>query len=592
MFSRPVRLAVAAALTLPALIAAGAIASAQVEVGGLENVDPFGRGYLAEGEQAMPTQMWQASNTETLLALMKDVRTSALTPAERTLLRRVVLSPATRPAGDQANALLAERARIMFELGEADAAADLLGRLEENPTGLDASTLAVDLQLAMGQSATACEAGRGKAADAGAFWAKLRTVCALLREDTAAAELAAELASAQGVDEAWFFDAVFAATGGTGDGPPARYDSGLNLALSIAAGLEPPERAIADSRGDLAAAMAGREALPIELRVLAAGLAAEAGLIAPDRHRALYRDLVSRDGFTPAQPIDVAMYTLADAEAPMGEQARQVASALRAARGTPARFAAVARLFSEDIEALPRERETFRHALTFAQAALAAGSPDRARAWVDGLRDFLTAQADAEAAADTGDPKADSGDGETPADLASAPPEAGEPGADVAAETLAPPPPVEVEAYDLAWTEGLTVLASPDPQPSEIEAAAGALIEAAETENQIEDAVRLMTLWTALDIPPPAAARETLLARDGDFEGAAAWRLIALRAAAEAGAAGEVVVSALGLTDGDPSRLSPRDALDTVEALKDIALDDAARRLALEATGYWKAARR
>ena len=76
------------------------------------------------------------------------------------------------------------------------------------------------------------------------------------------------------------------------------------------------------------------------------------------------------------------------------------------------------------------------------------------------------------------------------------------------------------------------------------------------------------------------------------MEGAAPWRLIALRAAAEAGAAGEVVISALGLTGGDPSSLSPRDALDTIEALKDMALSDAARDLALEATGYWKSERR
>ena len=230
MFSRPLRaLALVGAFTL-ALPAA----SAQVEVGGLEAVDPFGIGFLEDGERAMPTDMWKASRTDDLLPLMRKVRTRNLTPAERSLLSRVVLSPAARPDGDDAGDVLAERARILYELGEARAAADLMGRLEENPRGLDGEAVAVDLQLALGNQRSACR--DASEPQDGRFWAKLRAVCAVLQEDQGAAELAVEFAQSAGVEDDWFYEAILSpGLPEDAERPPAKFDTGLNLELSTKA---------------------------------------------------------------------------------------------------------------------------------------------------------------------------------------------------------------------------------------------------------------------------------------------------------------------------------------------------------------------
>ena len=204
-------------------------ANAQIEDSGLQMVDPWGMGFLEAGEPALPASMWRASSTETLLPMMRAVRTQGLTPGERTLMRRMALSPATAPQGDQSPALLAERARILFELGEARPAANLMARLEISPPGLDSDEIATDLNLALGNEAMAC-AENTSALREGAYWAKLRAVCAALRDNTAGAELAIEMASSQGVNDSWLTSAVFAASGDLPN-PPRPSRSHPKLAL-------------------------------------------------------------------------------------------------------------------------------------------------------------------------------------------------------------------------------------------------------------------------------------------------------------------------------------------------------------------------
>ena len=117
-------------------------AAAQVESESPDDISAWGQRYLSIGEPEFPSNLWRYSDDDTLLALMQSVRTADLSPAERRLLRRAVLSPATRPLGTKAEELLAERARLMLELGEERAAADLVPQLEEETLGLDAETLA------------------------------------------------------------------------------------------------------------------------------------------------------------------------------------------------------------------------------------------------------------------------------------------------------------------------------------------------------------------------------------------------------------------------------------------------------------------
>lgn len=537
MFSRLLKataILTVASLALPA-------ATPQVEVGGLGAVDPFGVGFLEEGERAMPTDMWKASRTEDLLPLMRKVRTRNLTPAERSLLRRVALSPAARPNGEDASEVLAERARILYELGEAEAAADLMARLDENARGIDGDAVSVDLQLALGSERSACARVPSEPGE-GAFWARLRAVCAVLNNDQPAAELAVEFAQSAGVNDDWFYKAVLSPALPEGaDRPPAKFDTGLNLALSTKLGLEPPDNAITPTRPDLATAMATRQSLPVSVRVLAAGVAAEAGLMDARTHRRLYSELLKGEGFKPARPIEVAVLAFDEAGTDDGERARKLAMALRSSSANPARFAAASRLFANDLARLPRNRDTVRHALTFAQAELATGNLQRAEAWSRAVR------------------------------IKDAPP---------------------INDFAHAMIDGLILLSKGRADRAALNEVAGRVVEHAKGAQRKAQAARLFALWTALEMPPPAPARALMAAQPPNPEaGGSDWRMLAIGAAAEADAAGEAVLSILSLTRGDPSRLPEADMIAIIDALAAIGADDVSRDLALEAAGYWKSIR-
>ena len=151
MFSR-------AALAAIMLAAAGlsTAAQAQIEADSMDDLNAWGQRYLSSNESEFPSSLWRNSDDDTLLLLLQSVRTSELSPAERQLLRQTILSPATRPRGAQAEALLAERARLMLELGEARAAAALVPHLKQDARGLDAETLAVDLDMTEASLAARC----------------------------------------------------------------------------------------------------------------------------------------------------------------------------------------------------------------------------------------------------------------------------------------------------------------------------------------------------------------------------------------------------------------------------------------------------
>ncbi|MCI4643686.1 MAG: hypothetical protein MRY64_02765 [Hyphomonadaceae bacterium] len=573
---------VKAGLVTLALLSVAAPSVAQDELGGLGMIDPFGRGYLEAGEPAMPTNMWKASRTEDLLPLMRDVRTRQLTPAERMLLRRVVLSPAARPAGEQADAVLAERARILFELGEAEAASDLLDRLSEDPRGLNAAQLSVDLQLALGNEASACASLTTETRE-GLFWAKLRAVCAVLQENAPAAELAVELAQAQGLDDDWFTDAVFAASVDAQSDLPAKFDSGLNLSLSAKLGLQPSERGISASRPDLASAMAMRESLPLDVRIPAAGLAAESGLLEGDVHRALYSALVAQDGYQPARAIEIAVAALDDPEADTAMRARRLDLALRSSSGNPARYLAASRLFAEDLAGLERDLDTASFAMNFARAEIALGRLDKAAAWLD--RAPLVAPEVPETV-EQAEEEVPPVEAEIEAEEKTEP----TPEPEVVEEPVVPEP--EPETFESLYLKGVLVLAGYEDFRTGRRAIAEDLIELSHSPRERAQAARLFALWAVRSVAPPAAARAMMAdaSREPGVRGDE-WRMLAIRAAAEADAAGEVVVSTLGLTLGKPTELAAPDTTVILDALTEIGAEDAAEVLALEATGYWESQR-
>ncbi len=526
---------------LSAVLGAGVIAmgsaAAQVESDSLGEISAWGHRYLTLGEPEFASNLWRGSDDDMLLALMQSVRTADLSPAERRLLRRAILSPATRPVGSKAEALLAERARLMLELGEARAAAALVPHLDADASGLDAETLAVDLDMAAGQELTACSKLQGPVR-AESYWLKLRAVCAVLEDNVAGAQIAIEVAEAQGAMDDWTIAAIFASSGDSPNPPEARYDTGLNIALSAKAELDPVNVEPEPNRPDLAAAVAQRPGVPADVRARFAEAASEIGLIeAADRRDILLSRLQDPD-YEPGARLEQVLRDLNDPLVADQDRAAGLADVLQyAARGGVAEYRSTATLFAPDLEALPKNELTAEHALIYARAAMMAGKRDLAQSWIDTL-----------------------GRGEN----------SGE------------------NRFNVALLNAVEVMVSGEAPPAARRGVEKRLITTADSTPREIQAVTVFTLWAALDIPLSPIARDFVSQTSDRGERLAQGQVTSLKTAAQAGAVGEAALMVLAMTQGDARTLAGPDQAMLLETLIAIGAEDVARDLALEITGFWK----
>lgn len=515
----------------------GMTASAQIESESLGDLSEWGQRYLSSDEPEFPIDLWRNSSDETLLALMQSVDTAVLSPAERRLLRRIVLSPATRPRGAQAEALLGQRARLMLELGEARAVAALVPQLEEDARGLDAETFGVDLDLASGQEASACSTLNGPPRD-GTYWYKLRAVCAILQDNLAGAQLAIEIAEAAGVDDDWMIEAIFAAAGDTPNPPGARFDTGLNIALSAKANLDMTRFTLAGNRPDLAAAAARRPGIPADLRIRFAELASEYDLISPEERREILLDRFASEEEASFSALEV---TLADLRDPLvSDQQRhgQLSAILRGAAASDlTTYRSTAQLFLPDLRQLVRTPVSAEFALDYAKAAMIAGDRQTALGWLNTFN-F-------------------EGSGEP-------------------------------DLYEISLMEAVDIIAGGEASRASLDAVSERLIAAVNTSQREVQTGMILTAWTGLGLPLSPLARDFVAQLSDRGERIAQGQLTGLRGAVLADAIAEVGLLTLVTTRGDSTRLAPPDLAAILEALIALDAEDIARDMALEATGYWK----
>jgi len=534
MFSRA---AIVAGITLS--IATATSANAQVESDSLGDLSAWGQRYLSSTETELPTTLWRNSNDEYLLSLLQSLKASDLTPAERRLLRRIVLSPATPPRGDRAEDLLAERARLMLELGEARAAAALVPQLEQAAPGLDAETLAVDLDLASGQEANACATLDGQVRE-GEYWSKLRAVCAVLRENYSGAQLAVEIAIAQGMDDPWLVEAIFAAAGDTPNPPGAKFDSGLNIALSSKAVLDTERVTLAVDRPDLAAAAAQRPGVPAKLRARFAEIAAAHELIEPEDRREILLTLLESEDYQPNSAIEGTLAKLTDTLSLDEDRAAQLAATLNESADVSFNaYRTTASLFLPDLAALPKTVQTAPYALDLAKAALAAGDAELCAVWLD---TFSLEGVD------------------------------------------------QPEPYDIALVQASAVLLQDDSAPADLRLVETRLTESIDSEAREAQAGYVFTTWTGLGLPLSSISRDFVSSVPDAGERVPQGQLTSLKAALFGDAIAESALMILATTNGNAGRLAASDLSDLLELLTQLEAKEIARDLALETTRFWEAA--
>ncbi|MEL6723746.1 MAG: hypothetical protein AAFP81_09955 [Pseudomonadota bacterium] len=515
----------------------GTTASAQIESDSMGDLSAWGQRYLSSEEPEFPISLWRNSSDEVLLSLLQSVQTADLGPAERRLLRRIVLSPATRPRGELAEALLAERARLMLELGEARAAAALAPQLKQDARGLDAETLAVDLDLASGQEASACAELNGEFKQ-GDYWLKLRAVCAVLRDNYSGAQLAIEFAERQGVDDEWLIEAIFAAAGDAPNPPGARFDSGLNIALSSKAAFDTTDVTLAEGRPDLAAAAARRPGVPDELRVRLAEIASELDLITAEDRRDILFARLSGEDYIAASEIEQALQDLTDPLVADEVRSERLATVLQeASREGLTRYRNTARLFLPDIQDLTQSPVTATYAMDFAKAAMMAGDRETALSWLETF----------------------------------------------SFEGMAQPDP-----FEAAMLEAVDVISGGDDSVASLEAIQERLIGAVDSGAREDQAALVLAAWTGLGLPLSPLGRDFIVQVSDRGDRIAQGQVIGMKAAILSNAIAETGLTVLVTTSGEVGRLAASDYAALLETLIALGAEDIARELAIEASGFWK----
>ncbi len=516
------------------LLCSNLAAIAQIDSESMGDMDAWGTGYLTDAEPEFPASLWLGSDNANLLNLMQALEPTAMTRTERSLLRRVILSPARRPEGDLSADLLLERARLMIALGEADAAAALAPHLGDAGAALEADAILIDLDLASGNEATAC--GQMTALNAtGDYWLKLRAVCAVLRENYSGAELAVEFATAQGLDDPWFVEAVFAASGDLATPPQARFDSGLNIALSLHAALPIETATTAAAKPSLAAAAVSHPRLPKFLRQEFAQIASEDQQISGKAYRQILSEDLNDPDYIVANEIELALQTLDDPIALTDAQLENLTQALTlSSQNNLARFSATARLFAPDIKRLATTPESVAHAVLFAKAALAIGDPDLALTWL----------------------RAREVDGED-------------------------------DPFEVTSLKILALWLGADIGEGSHQAIQNALVGVAMTEAQSKRAADLLAMSAGLGYSLGPDARSVLQAHNSDHSELTPYRRLGLEAAVQSGAIGEAALLVLAETRGEPETLSSADIAALASVLRSIDAEDIAIGLALEASRFW-----
>lgn len=524
------------AVVAACLLGLGGISNAQIESDSMDDLGAWGQRSLPSGAKEFPTTLWRNSHDAYLLTSLRSIDGTALGPAERKLLRRLVLSPATPPDGDLAEAILAERARLMIEIGEVRAAALSAVQLTEVSLEFDAEAMAIDLDLASGQEASACGQLDGALRD-GEYWLKLRAVCAVLRDNFSGAQLAIEFATSQGVEDSWIVEAIFAAGGDSPIRPDARYDTGLNIALSNKIGLQAPDELALPDRPDLAAAAALRPSLPLELRAQFARLAGQHDLIGPEERREIYLNLLAPAEYEPTDDVELALATFLNPLTTDQERVERISGVLRAhAEDSLVGYRNISHVLLTEMQALSPSVETVPYALDLARAFLVSRDSSNAKFWLQGV------------------------------DL----------------EGVEPTDPFASALLDLAVT-----MADPEtPQTPKVELEER-LIGAVDSIERESRVAGLFAVLSSLGHPLSPVARDFVVQTEPEGERLQQGHLTAIKAAVAADAVGEAVLMILMTTNGDAGRLAKTDLGLLLEALTALDAEDIARELALESTKYW-----
>ncbi|MGC2857364.1 hypothetical protein ACM64Y_17990 [Novispirillum sp. DQ9] len=538
------------------------ITSGIVAVDDLGTISTDATGVLDPRAGGLPADLWAGSRRDVVARALEALPVAAPSPARHDLARRLLLLAAAPPTGD-GPALIDLRAERLVALG---ATADALRLIAAVPANQMTETLAkarLDALLIEGGLDDACTlADQAVGRWDTPVWQKAQVFCALRGDRREQAGLALTMLREQGIDDPAFLWAAEQMSGVRG---PAPGDIGTPTPLALAMLLhlgKPLPKGLVDKAEPwmlraIALAPAGSKAAEPAVRVPAAERAALSGAVSPAELAAVYRAQTFPESAF-AQPLagivgaptplsHALLFQLAEKQTLPAALAEVVARALELAERTGL-GAPVAALHAPLIEKVAPAADLMWFAEPAARALYRAGRFDSAGEWFQAAANAAAADARARAVADS----------------------------------LWPLYRLSVEAVSDRWPEqrmaawrslmvqraGETAGNEPtDTRVARLHARLLSLLHATGDRVEVTD---WAPLWDALPVA------------DGFVPRAPVWHAVA--AAADELRVGETVLYGLmALGDAAPADVSDAALHRVVESLRVVGLEDAARRIAIEA---------
>ncbi|MAK59629.1 MAG: hypothetical protein CMK09_01500 [Ponticaulis sp.] len=556
-------------------------ASAQgaLESTGLGDIDPWGVGRLSRAEGALPVTLWQGSSVDSLMPLLGRLGVYQLSPTTRDLLQRVLLSPGRAPAGEDSDRLLAQRMRLIWDLGKLEAYAELARNMPD-AEGIKSSTEAmVELQFVRGNEASACSVVRSSI-EVSPYLFQARAVCFALEGNFASANLAIELGLEQDAHDPWIQTAINALETMPEDDearaeaelPEANFKSGLTTALSFAGEFPLPESVYSAVNPGFAREISLRTDIERPMRIGMARRAAFNGLMIADELREAYRrdpepepevedvsesededvedaaeadaeaqseeDETDLDGEDWADPLDRALYVLEDETTSEENKVASIRRALIWARSEPERFAILAGVLRPYIAEINDFEAIGANAEFFAIAMLAAGDQGQANRF------------------------------QRMASVEGGP---------------------EEDAFLQAWLDGVRVVSGADRSSASPRVVSRRLADTADEATQSQTA-RMLHHFLVFDGALAPEAVEFLSGDAGDTLSSgtelSVKDQILVRSNLNSGSVGEALLRIVSALGRDPDRTQSADLAEILELLSTHGYEPEARRLALEALNY------
>jgi hypothetical protein len=221
----PPLIAAPESLPLPPAISPGG-----VEVQSLQTLDLFSGGL---GDTGLPSDLWNGSSARIARDLIPSLGAKPLSPAAKSLARRLLATAASAPDGAGSDqALAAARTQALLTLGDARAAAATVERMSNIGGNAELSQAAAESALILGADEQACLVSERLTVDRGApYWLKLRAYCQAISGQTDTAAVTLSLATAGG-KEPVFARLMSVLLASAGDPGPPSLRSGVDYALS------------------------------------------------------------------------------------------------------------------------------------------------------------------------------------------------------------------------------------------------------------------------------------------------------------------------------------------------------------------------